>query len=150
MVLIDLERRILIHNLLDFGAAMGSNSLRASNPRRGQANSLDVKDSLTRLATLGLYVHGYEKAPRFVRYPSVGYLENDLFRPDRWKPLYPCPAFENLTLRDAFWGTKIVTSFRDAQIEAAVSSGQFSNSVVRISTMFVLTAIRLPQTGSPH
>ena len=115
------------HYLIDFGAAMGSNSIRASNPRRGQANSFDLKDSLMRLVTLGLYVHNYEKAPRTVRYPSVGYLENDLFKPEHWKPMYPCPAFENLTKRDASWGTRIVTSFSDEQIEAAVSAGEFSD-----------------------
>ena len=121
------EARLVRHYLIDFGAAMGSNSANPSNPRRGQANSLDVKDCFTRLATLGFYVHGYEKAARYVPYPSVGYLENDLFRPDQWKPMYPCPAFENVTRRDAFWGTRIVTSFTDGQIEAAVSTGEFSD-----------------------
>jgi hypothetical protein len=123
----DPERRFLTHYLIDFGASMGSNSIHPSNPRRGQANSFDLKDSLTRLATLGLFVHGYEKAPRTVRYPSVGYLENDLFRPDKWKPMYPAPAFENLTRRDAFWGAKIVTAFSHEQIEAAVEAGGFSD-----------------------
>ena len=78
--------------------------------------------------TLGLYVHDYERAPRTIRSPSVGYLENDLFGPNDWKPMYPVPAFENLTRRDAFWGAKIVTSFTDAQIEAAVSTGAFSEA----------------------
>jgi hypothetical protein len=123
----DPQTGLVHHYLIDFGAAMGSNSVAPSNPRRGQANSFDVKDSLIRLATLGLYVHDYERAPRTVRHPSVGYLDTDLFKPDRWKPMYPCPAFENLTLRDAFWGTRIVTSFTDAQIEAAVSAGHFSD-----------------------
>ena len=30
--------------------------------------------------------------------------------------MYPMPAFENVTLRDTFWGARIVTSFSDAQI----------------------------------
>ena len=123
----DTQTGLVNHYLIDFGAAMGSNSIAASNPRRGQANSFDLKDSLMRLATLGLYVHNYEKAPWTVRYPSVGYLENDLFKPNKWKPMYPCPAFENLTKRDAFWGTKIVTAFTEEQIEAAVSAGEFSD-----------------------
>ena len=42
-----------------------------------------------------------------VTHPEVGYLENDLFRPDKWKAMYPVPAFENLTRRDAFWGARI-------------------------------------------
>lgn len=114
------------HYLIDFGASMGSNSTNVSNPRRGQANSLDLKHSLIRLATLGLYVFPYEKAELKIAHPSVGYLENDLFHPNKWNPMYPVPAFENLTERDAFWGAKIVTSFSDEQISAAVSEGNFS------------------------
>jgi len=123
----DPESGQITHYLIDFGASMGSNSTSPSNPRRGQANSFDLKDSLTRLATFGLYVHGYERAPQLVRYPSVGYLENDLFRPDKWKPMYPAPPFESMTDRDAFWGARIVTSFTDAQIAAAVEAGQLSD-----------------------
>ncbi|KAA3606227.1 MAG: hypothetical protein DWQ06_01925 [Calditrichaeota bacterium] len=115
------------HYLIDFGASMGSNSTNVSNPRRGQANSLDLKHSLIRLATLGLYVFPYERAEQKIIYPSVGYLENDLFHPNKWNPMYPVPAFENLTKQDAFWGTKIVTSFSDEQIQAAVLEGQFSD-----------------------
>ena len=121
----DPDARLLTHYLIDFGAAMGSNSTGASNPRRGQANSFDLRDSLLRLLSLGLYSPAYERAPRVVTHPEVGYLENDLFRPDGWKAMYPVPAFENLTRRDAFWGARIVTSFSDAQIEAAVDEGRF-------------------------
>ena len=114
------------HYLIDFGASMGSNSTGPSNPRRGQANSLDMRDSLTRLFSLGLYVHDYEKAPRTVFHPSVGYLDNRLFKAERWKPMYPVPAFENMTNRDAFWGAALVTSFTDPQIEAAVAAAELS------------------------
>ena len=93
----------------------------------GQANGFDLKDSLTRLATLGLYVHDYEKAPATIRFPSAGYLETESFKPDKWKPTYSVPAFENLTAREAFWGAKIVTSFSDEQIAAAVSTGECSD-----------------------
>ncbi len=54
------------------------------------------------------------RAATRVRYPSLGYMENDLFKPHKWKPMYPVPAFENLTRRDAFWGAQIVTSFSEA------------------------------------
>ena len=74
----DPETQQVTHFLIDFGASLGSNSTGPSNPRRGQANSLDVRDALTRLFTLGLYVHNYEKAPRTVFHPSVGYLDNQL------------------------------------------------------------------------
>ena len=123
----DPESGYVRHYLFDFGASLGSNSKQASNPRRGQANGFDMKHALVHMLTLGLYVYDYERAPQTIRYPSVGYLENDLFNPKKWKPIYPAPSFENLTRRDAFWGTKIVTSFTDEQIEAAVSTGEYSD-----------------------
>ena len=68
------QTRTVTHYLIDFGASMGSNSRSPSNPRRGQANSFDLKDSVTRLLTLGLYVHDYERASRRIQHVSVGYL----------------------------------------------------------------------------
>jgi hypothetical protein len=121
------RRRVLTHYLIDSGAAMGSNSTHPSGPRRGRANSFDLKESLTRLLTLGLYVRDYERAPRTVDYPAAGYLGNEVFKPESWKPMYPMPAFEEMTRRDAFWGTRITTSFSDAQIAAAVSAGEYSD-----------------------
>ena len=123
----DPRREIVTHYLIDFGAALGSNSSGPSDPRRGQANSFDLKDSLFRLFSAGLYVHDYERAPKILDHPAVGYVDNALFEPDAWKPMYPVPAFENLTARDAFWGAHIVTSFSDAQIAAAVSAADFSS-----------------------
>lgn len=123
----DPERRYVKHYLIDFGASLGSNSTQPSSPRRGQANSVDIKHAWVRLLTLGFYVYDYERAPQIVRYASVGYVENKVFNPKKWKPIYPVPPFENLTKRDAFWGAKIVTSFTDAQIEAAVDAGVYSD-----------------------
>ena len=123
----DPEAGIVRHYLIDFGSSAGSAGIAAGNPRRGQANSFDFKDAFLRLATLGLYVRNYERTPTHIPHPSVGYLENEIFNPGSWKGMYPVPAFENLTGRDAFWGAQIVTSFTDAQIEAAVEAGQFSD-----------------------
>jgi hypothetical protein len=123
----DPRLRTVRHCLIDFGASLGSNSTTPSDPRRGQANSFDVVDPFFRLVSLGLYVHDYERAPRTIAHPAVGYIDNSLFEPDDWKPMYPVPAFENLTARDAFWGARIVVSFSDAQIGAAVSAAEFSS-----------------------
>ena len=125
----DPETRRVTHYLLDFGAAMGSNSRRPSNPRRGQANRFDVKDCLVRLATLGLRVYDYESEPRRVDHPSVGYLDTTLFDPGDWKAMYPVPAFENLTARDAFWGARLVTAFDDDLIRAAVDAAHYSDPI---------------------
>ena len=41
--------------------------------------------------------------------------------------MYPAPPFESVTDRDAFWGARIVTSFTDAQIAAAVEADLLSD-----------------------
>lgn len=122
------EGKYVRHYLIDFGASLGSNSRSPSDPRRGHANGYDFTQSMVRLVTLGLYSYPWERASREVPFPSVGYLNNGLFNPQSWKPIYPALAFENLTKRDAFWGAKIVTSFSDSQIEAAVAAGAYSNA----------------------
>ena len=127
----DPERRVVVHYLIDFGASLGSNSTHPSNPRRGQANSFDLGDAFVRLATFGLYVFDYERAPSTVAHPAVGYLGNELFDPGAWKPMYPAPPFDRCTPRDAFWGARLVTSFTDAQIEAAVDAARYPPPAAR-------------------
>ena len=62
-----------------------------------------------------------------MKYPSIGYFENETFRPRGWVPTYPNPAFERCTNRDGYWGSKIVMSFRDEDIRAMVQMGQYSD-----------------------
>ncbi len=79
--------------------------------------------------TLGIYVKPWEFETGHInpRFLSVGYFESDIFDPGAWYPTYPNPAFEYVTLRDAYWGAKIVMSFTDEQIRAIVASAQMSN-----------------------
>src|SRR5262249_14338046 len=39
----------------------------------------------------------------------------------------PNPAFDKMTKRDGYWGAKLVASFTNEQIEAAVRSGEYSD-----------------------
>jgi hypothetical protein len=64
----------------------------------------------------------------YPHYPSLGNFEADFFQPEKWKPEYPNPAFNNLTDEDAFWGAKIVMAFSDDQVRAIVKTGQLSDS----------------------
>jgi len=57
----------------------------------------------------------------------VGHIDVENFDPGRWKPNYPIVAFENMTDADAVWATRIILSFTDEQIRAAVKSGRFSD-----------------------
>src|SRR5262249_11768383 len=60
-------------------------------------------------------------------YPSIGYIEGATFDPMSWRPNWPNPAFDNMTKRDGYWAAKIVASFTNEQIEAAVRSGEYSD-----------------------
>ena len=133
----DPVREGVVHYLIDFGASLGSNSTGPSNPRRGRANSFDLTHSLVRLVTAGLFVYDYERDPGTIVHPAVGYLDNDLFRPDGWKPMYPAPPFDQRTDRDAFWGARIVTSFDDSQIAAAVDAASYPEEAAQAMISFL-------------
>jgi hypothetical protein len=62
-----------------------------------------------------------------IPHPSVGYFRADVFNPGQWVSAHPLPAYENMTLRDSFWGAKQVMSFSDEDIRAIVETGQLSN-----------------------
>ncbi len=79
------------------------------------------------LGTLGFYVRpwaliDYPKVP-----PSVGRFEGKAFTPEKWKPEYPNPAFQNMRPDDAFWAARIVAKFDDAMIRAVVEKAKYSD-----------------------
>lgn len=122
----DGERKYVRHYLIDFGATLGSASHGPNHKWRGHQNDFDPHEIFKNIITLGLYVRPWEKLGD-VEYPSVGIFNSGLFQPHKYKPQVPNPAFENMTDADALWATKIITSFTDEQIAAAVNTGQYSN-----------------------
>jgi hypothetical protein len=114
------------HHLLDFGASFGSDSFTAKSPRAGNQYLFEVRPSLTQLLTLGLYVPRWAKA-RYPNLPAVGHFESDIFDPERWKPNYPNPAFDNRLPDDTFWAARQVMAFRDEEIRAMVETGRYSD-----------------------
>lgn len=114
------------HNLIDFGSTFGSNGDRAKNGKIGYCNVFDLRDMMVSWVTLGLKKWSWEDAQPY-QYKSIGYFESKIFEPDKWDPIVPNPAFENMTPRDAYWGAKIVMAWRDEQIRALVESGQYSD-----------------------
>jgi hypothetical protein len=79
--------------------------------------------------SLGFNVNSWETidAQDFIPHPSVGYFRANVFKPGQWVSAHPLPAYENMTLRDAFWGAKQVMSFSDEDIRTIVETGQLSN-----------------------
>ena len=119
-------RRYVKHYVRDFGSTLGSAGLGPVKPDTGSKNKFDPHDIVLDFFSLGLRVRDWErKGP--VRYPSIGLFDSEHYDPFNYEPLIPNPAFERCTDRDGYWGAKLVMSFTDEQIEAAVAAGQYSD-----------------------
>ncbi|WP_340102746.1 hypothetical protein [Rhodohalobacter sp. 8-1] len=117
------------HLVQDFGNTLGANGASIHYPIYGQAYLVDPRYMLVSGLSLGLKVHPWEEidVENYIPDPSVGYFRSETFLPGDWVPVHPIPAFENMTLRDAFWGAKHVMSFSDEDIRAIVETGELSN-----------------------
>ena len=117
------------HLVQDFGNTLGANGASIHYPIYGQAYLIDPRYMMISGLSLGMYVLPWEEidAPDYIPHPSVGYFRSESFRPGQWVSVHPIPAFENMTLRDAFWGAKQVMSFSDEDIRVIVETGKISN-----------------------
>jgi hypothetical protein len=114
----------LKHYLIDFAASLGSGTTRPHEPREGTEYNVDLWPSLGRVFSLGFYRVGWEGREWEVIDPTIGWLEAEEFDPAGWKPNWPNRAFQLATDRDGYWGAKLVGSFTDEQILAAVRAGR--------------------------
>lgn len=119
-------RSFLRHYLIDFGSALGSDSVKPNIERVGFEYIYDHGEVAKALVSLGLYERPWARR-RIVVHPAVGYLDAERFDPFRWKPNYPIVAFENLSVADGYWAAKIVMSFTPEQVRAAVEAGEYSD-----------------------
>lgn len=122
----DPKEQYLKHYLIDFSSTLGADNADPQLPRFGNEYFLDFGTIGRSMVEAGFYVKPWE-VPIRMEYPAVGYFEADYFDPERWRPTYPNPAFLRTTLRDAYWGAKIVTSFTDGDIDAMVHTGRFTD-----------------------
>lgn len=120
-------RKFLRHYFIDLGSALGSETKYPNPDRVGYEYTLDPGEIAKSVFSLGLYRRPWTGISEDQTHPGVGFLESELFDPGRWKANFPILPFENMTLRDAFWGAKLVLSFTDEQIRAAVETGEFSD-----------------------
>jgi hypothetical protein len=115
------------HCLIDFGSSLGSAGVAPNVPRDGPEYDFDLGAIIARTFTGGLYTSSWERYSYEPEHPSIGFYSTDLFDPGSWKSNFPNPAFQNSTIRDGYWGAKLVASFDDEQIRAAVAAGRLSD-----------------------
>ncbi|MFC1538616.1 hypothetical protein ACFL6H_04260 [Candidatus Latescibacterota bacterium] len=114
------------HYILDFGCTLGSGGHGPTEPFIGFEYHVEFTAFFKQLFSLGLYVPPYEKYG-VIENPSVGLYKSENFQPQKYKTQFPHPAFDNMTNRDGLWGAKIVLSFTDEQLKAAVEQGKYTN-----------------------
>lgn len=125
--LIDRDGRAIVwHHLIDFGSTLGSGSTQAQSPRAGNEYIWEARPTLVTMLTLGFYVRPWIKVS-YPDIPAVGRFEAAFFQPEKWKPEYPNPAFDNARPDDEFWAARRVLAFSDEAIAAVVKTAEFSD-----------------------
>jgi len=120
------------HYLIDFSSTLGSGSdatrrIAPQSRRAGNEYVIEWSPVFKTLFGLGLWQRPW-RGVEYRVYPEIGRIESSFFRPDRWKPEYPNPAFRRMQPQDAFWATRIVARFSDEAIRALVHTGEFSDA----------------------
>jgi hypothetical protein len=111
----------LTHYLLDLNGSLGAAAEGAKPLPYGFENRVDFEWTLRRTLTLGFVTEPWRKAHQETGIPSVGNFSAE-FHPKHWRPLSEVPPFRKMMQRDAYWGAKLVASFTDAQIAAAIDA----------------------------
>jgi hypothetical protein len=115
------------HYLLDVGSSFGA---QANGPKaiwQGYESTVDFGWIARRFVTFGFTVEPWRRAHQDSGIPAIGNFESEVFHPQHFATEQQEAAFRELTDGDAYWGAKIVASFSDAQIKAAVESGQYED-----------------------
>lgn len=125
------------HYLMDFGSTLGSISRGPMDNFVGHENWVDPEQIFKKFVSLGLHVREYEKYYE-VKYPELGFYTEKLFQPEKYRFIFPNPAFQNMTDRDGFWGAKMVMAFTDEQLEAVVKTGEYKDKDAEVYLLDVL------------
>jgi hypothetical protein len=121
-------RSLVRHHLLDFGATLGSASVKIRPWWEGHAYMYEGDAVWKSAATLGFWKPGWQRLDFFEadaigRMPALG----EVFDPDAWKPGIPNAAFLRARADDDFWAARRVTAFSDEMIRALARTARFTD-----------------------
>ena len=123
--------QIVLRYADDVNGSLGASAEGPKDPRYGYEKRVDGTWALRRIFTLGFVKEPWRKAHQDSGIPSVGRFESERFDPGNWKPLQFAEPFRRMTLGDAYWGAKLVASFTDAQIVAAIDAAGYQDPRAR-------------------
>ena len=119
-------KKFIRHHLIDFGSILGSASEEANSPRGGNQYLYALKPAIAQIVTVGAYVPIHYRW-NYQKFPSIGRFEWEIYQPDKWRPEYKNPAFDNRLPDDTFWAAKKVMAFSDEAIREIVKLAQYSD-----------------------
>jgi hypothetical protein len=126
------------HHLLDFGASLGGAAEGPRPPARGYEYTVDGKWTALRFLTLGFVHEPWRDIPQGAPIPSLGNFESAVYRPDDFRSLQPHAAFRERDDADDYWGAKLVASFSEAQIAAAIDAAGYEDPRVKPAMLRLL------------
>ncbi|HTK70522.1 MAG TPA: hypothetical protein VL857_12045 [Candidatus Eisenbacteria bacterium] len=121
----------LVHNLLDASGSLGAAGQGPKQLPTGYEERIDFGWTMKRILTLGFVVEPWRKVKQESGIPSVGNFEAEGFKPKGWKAYQTIPPWREMTRADAYWGAKLVASFSDAQIMAAIDAAGYEDPAAR-------------------
>jgi len=118
-------RHFVRHYLIDFASTLGTGAT-GPVPVYGYEYQVDAAAIFGRLFTLGLREDPWRRL-RLPGVPGVGYLENEVYQPEGFKPQHHHSAFANTTDRDSYWAAKIISAFTDEHLRAIVDAARYES-----------------------
>lgn len=115
------------HYLLDVNASLGAAAEGPKPIRYGYEQKVDFGWTARRFFSLGFATEPWRRAHQDSGIPSVGNFEAKEFRPDEWRPSQYVEPWRKKTLADDYWGAKLVASFSNAQIAAAIDAAGYED-----------------------
>jgi hypothetical protein len=115
------------HHLLDASGSLGAAGKGTKDLYVGYEKRIDFGWITKRLLSLGFAVEPWRLINQESGITSIGNFTADRFDPDGWEPMQDMPPFREKDLGDLYWGAKLVASFSDAQIDAAVDAAGYED-----------------------
>jgi len=112
------------HYIMDMGDCFGSQwSVDGISRRLGNSYVFDAGHVAEDFLSLGIQRRPWERAQ--LTGGLFGYFSARDFEPEAWRGEYPNPAFMRMTEQDGAWMARILASFDDELLSAAVKVGKY-------------------------
>jgi len=119
------------HHLLDMASTLGGAAEGPKALKKGYEQAVDFGWIGRRIVTFGFLVEPWRRAKQETGIPSVGNFESAEFDPGDFRSMLSNPAFRERLDGDGYWGAKIVASFSNDQIQAAIDAAGYEDPRAR-------------------